>query len=88
MNNEDGPYYPDEYTGACDYLSRGNHRGKKTFGHLSRLVYKIAVVAKRGTPLRSNCREWREGSYPQAFLYTRAYVNEEMVKRERELLAA
>ena len=51
-------------------------------------LYKILVKDKRGTPLCSNNREWCEGSYPQALLDARAYVNEQVAKLEQIALAA
>jgi hypothetical protein len=58
------------------------------FGCLSSLLYKIEVLAKRGTPLSSNNREWCDGSYPRAVLNARAYVDQQWAKLEQIALAA
>ena len=84
----DGSHYPSEYTTALDYLRGGNHSERAAFRGLSRLIYKIEIEDRRGTPLCSNYREWREGSYPQAFLDAHAYVEQQMARLEQIALAA
>jgi len=81
-----GDDYPHEYTSAMDYLDSGNRNEAKDFDRLSGLTYKIDCEAGRGQPLLTAdgalVTDWPE--YRAAL----AYVNEQMAKLERDLLAA
>jgi hypothetical protein len=83
-----GDDYPAQYVRALDYVANDGNDERRTFDRLASLTRKVEHEAANGRPLTTGpggC-EWREGFFPEAFIAARAYVREQMDKRERELL--